>query len=470
MASFSALEILFFPFPSPGHYLPLIDIATLIASRGANATVVINPVILSRLPPSLLRTAGIHFHSIPFPSAAAGLPDGISTADDVPTALLPRFAVALSLLRSPFTDLLRHLSPSAVISDALLPFTAETAASLGIPWFSFPGTGLFALSVDLSIFLNRPHQTEPISDSFVVPGLPHRIELTHSQLKETTLPGRPTSDFFALAKQADQFTTGIVINSFTDLEPGYAEHYQREMGKRIFLIGPVSTIRCSEEEEQNSQIMTWLKKKPERSVIYVCFGSLCRMPEKQILEIGRGLEDSGVAFIWVIREASASPEVAEIEQRVGKRGIIVRGWIAGQAAVLRHPSIGGFLTHCGWGAVTEAVAAGIPMLTWPMFGEQFYNEKLVNELVGIGVEIGATEGFVWGEEEKNVVLVGRERISERVRLLMDNSTGSGSGSHQDIEGVRKSVKEMKEKARKAIAEGGSSYLAVESLLEHCRFS
>lgn len=300
--------------------------------------------------------------------------------------------------------------------------------------------------------------------------MPDRIELTHSQLKETTLPGKLTKEFFALAKKAEDFASGVIVNSFTELEPGYAEHYQREMKKPVFLIGPVSAIRCGEEEEENdSRIMNWLKKKEERSVVYVCFGSLCHLPKNQILEIGRGLEDSGVAFIWVIREAPASPEVAEevkeIEERVGDRGMIVRGWITGQASLLRHKSIGGFLTHCGWGAVTEAAAAGIPMLTWPMFGEQFYNEKLVNEVVGIGVEIGVKEGFVWGEEEKIGVLVGRERISERVRLLMADSS---TGNYEEMEEVKKRVKGMKEKAMKAIEEGGSSYKAVESLLEHIR--
>ncbi|KAF3787786.1 putative UDP-glucuronosyltransferase [Nymphaea thermarum] len=65
-------------------------------------------------------------------------------------------------------------------------------------------------------------------------------------------------------------------------------------------------------------------------------------------------------------------------------GLIIRGW-APQAVILSHPSIGAFLTHCRWNSTIEAISCGVPMLTWPLFAEQHLNEKLVVQILSIGV-------------------------------------------------------------------------------------
>jgi UDP-glucosyl transferase 73C len=36
----------------------------------------------------------------------------------------------------------------------------------------------------------------------------------------------------------------------------------------------------------------------------------------------------------------------------------------------------------------EAISGGVPMITWPMFAEQFFNEKLMVQVLKIGVRIG----------------------------------------------------------------------------------
>ncbi|GFP80672.1 scopoletin glucosyltransferase [Phtheirospermum japonicum] len=56
--------------------------------------------------------------------------------------------------------------------------------------------------------------------------------------------------------------------------------------------------------------------------------------------------------------------------------------------ILDHPSIGAFVTHCGWNSTLEGICAGVPMVMWPAFAEQFYNEKMVTEVLGTGVSVG----------------------------------------------------------------------------------
>jgi scopoletin glucosyltransferase len=90
------------------------------------------------------------------------------------------------------------------------------------------------------------------------------------------------------------------------------------------------------------------------------------------------------------------------------KGFIIRRW-APQVMIQSHTAVGAFMTHCGWKSTIEAVSAGIPMITWPMQGEQFYNEKLITVVRGIGVEVGATEWSLHGFQEKEKV-VSRQNI------------------------------------------------------------
>ena len=69
------------------------------------------------------------------------------------------------------------------------------------------------------------------------------------------------------------------------------------------------------------------------------------------------------------------------------KGLIIRGW-APQVLILDHEAVGGFMTHCGWNSTIESIAAGVPMVTWPLYAEQFCNEKLVKDVLKIGVDVG----------------------------------------------------------------------------------
>ncbi|CAI0403019.1 unnamed protein product, partial [Linum tenue] len=80
------------------------------------------------------------------------------------------------------------------------------------------------------------------------------------------------------------------------------------------------------------------------------------------------------------------------------QGLIIEGW-APQLLILGHTAVGGFVTHYGWNSVVEAIATEVPMVTWPLGTEQFFNKKLVRLCSG-GGEGGS--GRVWGMCRKEI--------------------------------------------------------------------
>ncbi|KAK9287555.1 hypothetical protein L1049_015976 [Liquidambar formosana] len=140
-----------------------------------------------------------------------------------------------------------------------------------------------------------------------------------------------------------------------------------------------------------------------------------------------------------------------------KKGLIIRGW-APQLLILEHAAVGGFMTHCGWNSTIEGVSAGVPMITWPLSAEQFYNEKLITDVLRIGLRVGSVEWASWNSERK--VSARREKVTEVVERLM-------GGGDEAVE-MRKRAKELGEKAKRAVEKGGSSYSDADALIEELK--
>ncbi|VFQ65781.1 unnamed protein product [Cuscuta campestris] len=152
------------------------------------------------------------------------------------------------------------------------------------------------------------------------------------------------------------------------------------------------------------------------------------------------IKASGQEFIWAIRTPAGEKEEwmpEGFEERTRGKGMIIRGW-APQVLILDHGSVGAFVTHCGWNSMLEGVCAGVPMVTWPVFAEQFINEKLVTDILRTGVGMGSKEGKRSGSDG-----VKREAVAEAIKKVM---VGEESGE------MRSRAKALKEKARVAVEE------------------
>ncbi|RCV10315.1 hypothetical protein SETIT_2G102800v2 [Setaria italica] len=164
--------------------------------------------------------------------------------------------------------------------------------------------------------------------------------------------------------------------------------------------------------------LQWLDGQPPRSVLYVALGSEAPVTAASVHELALGLELSGARFLWALRQppsaAGEQPLLPEgFEQRVAGRGLVIAGWVP-QVRVLAHAAVGAFLTHCGWGSVTESFRFGHPLVMLPFVTDQGLIARMMVER-GVGVEVARRdddgEAFV------------REDVAAAVRRVMVEEEG-----------------------------------------------
>ncbi|XP_074273135.1 scopoletin glucosyltransferase-like [Silene latifolia] len=469
------LHVVLFPLMAAGHMIPTLDIAKLFAAQYVKTTIVTTPLNAPFFINPLLSYKNIgptiDVEIIPFPSKEAGLPEGVENFDQFTSDEMSlQFLKATELLQEPLVQLLEKLNPkpSCLVADMLLPFATDIAAKFNIPRLVFHGSCCFALCAMDAVMKYEPHKAVLDDyEEFVIPHLPHEIKITKMKLNEEFRRDNPNMEWVQVlgrALESEIKSFGVIVNSFYELEPDYADYYRKVMGRKAWQIGPVSL--CNREKESmfrrgkdssidEHECLKWLDSKEAHSVIYISFGSLTEVSPAQLHEIAKGLEASEQNFIWVVRRNKNKEEIEEwmpegFEERIQGKGLIIRGW-APQVLILDHEAVGGFVTHCGWNSTLEGISCGVPMVTWPAFAEQFYIEKLVTEVLKTGIEVGAKE---WNRTVE--CKVKWEEVKEVVRRLMVEEEG--------VE-IRSKANKLKEKARKAIEEGGSSCSELCSLIE-----
>lgn len=303
----------------------------------------------------------------------------------------------------------------------------------------------------------------------LVPNLPGEIKITRMQVSPHVLSDEsPTvTKMLEEAKESELKSYGMVVNSFYELEKVYAGHLRNVVGRKAWHIGPMFLRNRVREEKENRgtkaasidehECLRWLDTKEPNSVVYLCFGTTTKLTDSQLKDIATGLEASGQQFIWVVRKSKDEGGEQEdkwlpegFEKRMEGKGLIIRGW-APQALILEHEAIGAFVTHCGWNSMLEAVVAGVPMVTWSIAYEQFFNEKLVTEILKIGVPIGAKK---WAAGVGDTVKW--EAVEKNVKRIMIG---------EEADEMRNKAKVFAQLAREAVEEGGSSYSDLDALIE-----
>jgi UDP:flavonoid glycosyltransferase YjiC (YdhE family) len=246
----------------------------------------------------------------------------------------------------------------------------------------------------------------------------------------------------------------IIFNTFDEFENEVLEAISA-MFPRIYNIGPLSLLERHVPDSQlkslssslwkeDSECLQWLDKWEPKSVVYVNYGSVTMMTETHFKEFAWGLANSNHPFLWIVRSdvvmggSAVLPE--DFVEETKDRGLLV-SWCP-QEQVLAHPSIGVFLTHCGWNSTLESICFGVPIICWPFFADQQTNCWYACTTWGIGMEVNHD--------------VKSNEIKELVKEVMERDKGKV---------MRQNALEWKKKAVEATDIGGSSYNSFERLIK-----
>ncbi|KAK4431415.1 UDP-glycosyltransferase 88B1 [Sesamum alatum] len=355
---------------------------------------------------------------------------------------------------------------SAFIIDIFCTCALPIGAELNIPTYYFIISG----ASDLALLIHFPTLHNATTKSFRdmntllhVPGIP---PIPSSDMSKPMLDRNSMDyeNFLNVTKNLPN-SAGIIVNTFERLvtKPLKAiREGESNPGGRtppVFSVGPL--LASEDLHGRGHDCLNWLDKQPCKSVVYLCFGSLGLFSAAQLKEIAVGLERSGQRFLWVVRSPPSDdkskrflpPPEPDLDSllpagflnRTKDRGLVLKSW-APQVVVLNHESVGGFVTHCGWNSVLEAVCAAVPMVAWPLYAEQKLNRLVLVEDMKVALRLEVAEdGFVAAEE-----------VERRVRELMESEKGRE---------MRKVIEEKSVEARAAMREGGSSIAALGKLVE-----
>ncbi|KAK6946084.1 hypothetical protein RJ641_013628 [Dillenia turbinata] len=157
---------------------------------------------------------------------------------------------------------------------------AEKVTSEEMPSLAFEGS----LFLRECLRLYKPQvQVSSDSEQFEIPGLPDTVEVTRKQIPYA-ISGGEESEFKKWMESCveDELKSyGVLVNSFYELEPTYADYFRNVLKRRAWHIGPVSLCNREEKAQRGKETavaahecLTWLDSKDPNSVVYALIEEL----------------------------------------------------------------------------------------------------------------------------------------------------------------------------------------------------
>ncbi|KAJ7962439.1 UDP-glycosyltransferase [Quillaja saponaria] len=346
---------------------------------------------------------------------------------------------------NPIREFIAKNSPDWILTDSAPYWVADIAQELQVKLMVFS-----VFTAATSVFFGVGNQLrKEARESLTVPPkwvtFPSLVAFKEFQEKYVfagfyTENASGISDSARLAKVLNS-CQAVAVRSCNEFEGEYLTLFEKLIGKPVIPVGllpPEMPERRKIKDGSWGKIFEWLDKQNPKSVVFVGFGSECKLSKDQVFEIAYGLELSGLPFVWALRKPSWAIDEQDclpsgFVDRTSEKGTVCIGW-APQVEILAHPSIGGSLFHGGWGSVIETLQFGHALVILSFIVDQPLNARLLVEK-GLAIEVKTSKdgSFTRDDIAKSLrqAMVLEEGLQLRIRAKEAAALFGDQKLHQD---------------------------------------
>ncbi|EPS67374.1 hypothetical protein M569_07398, partial [Genlisea aurea] len=387
------LHIAMFPWIAMGHITPFIHLANELAKRGGHSV----SVLLPSKPLDLLRRHNLYpnlvkFHVVAVPPTDS-LPAGAQTASDIDSTAKDPLANAFDAMGPEVAAILRTLRPDVVFYD-FADWIPGLAAEIGFKTVCYNVICASVMAIGVVPARRIPEDRPLTVEELAQPpkGYPSSTVVLRGQEALTlSFIGMDygSTKFHVRISAAMNNCDAIGIRTIRELEGPMVDYLSQQYGKPVFLSGPL--LPKEPEGDLEEKWDRWLNQFRPKSVVYCAFGSQMTLKKSQFQELLLGFELTGLPFFVALSKPHGVDSIEEalpegFRERVGDRGVVHGGWVQ-QTQILNHPSVGCFVSHCGFGSMWESLLSDPQIVLVPKLADQILNTRLLAEDLKVAVEV-----------------------------------------------------------------------------------
>ncbi|KAL5725340.1 anthocyanidin 3-O-glucoside 2'''-O-xylosyltransferase [Ranunculus cassubicifolius] len=419
------LHVAMFPWFAMGHITPFLHLSNKLAENGHKISFFIptktqNKINHLNLHPHL-------FKFIPLEVNVDGHPDGAETTEDVRFDQHSAICKAFDLTQEQLGSSLLHLKPDFIFHD-LSYWLPSLVKPMKIISVYFATTSAMNYTQIVSVVVKdmqvQPPEIYPGSSSVKPPS----FLLKEFFIVDAECDGNIS--FFDRAYSSMKESEVLCFPGFiSEIEAPFIDYLESHFNKPFLILEPtLNPTPTSQQLEKKWD--DWLSGFDKGSVVYCALGTEANLEKDQFQELLLGLELTHLPFLARLKAPKGAETVQEgfpegFENRVKGRGVVYGDWVP-QKLILDHPSVGCFVSHCGYGSMFEALVSECQVVLVPQHGDQFANAGFMSKRLNVAVEVERRDDDGW---------FSRENVCKAVKSVMDDGVEIGEekrANHQKL--------------------------------------
>ncbi|AAS82609.1 ORF129 [Agrotis segetum granulovirus] len=257
-----------------------------------------------------------------------------------------------------------------------------------------------------------------IPENFEIQGAIARDYVNHPNIWRSTFTGSPLEQMFMENYLKNEWGL-IEIEQEKMLRKRFGYHIKMENLKKSVLMLFINVPAVYDNFRPVTPTVQYLgglhlrKEQPIRdlvlnrfleshsTIVYASFGSgidVLDMDRSLLKELIRVFSKLPYGILWKVDDSVHS--IYNVSANV-----YTKSWFP-QRDLLKHENVKAFITQAGVQSADEAIDGGVPMITLPMMGDQFYNAHRFEQL-GIGIHL-------------DVLKLEKERLDKKIVQVVEN--------------------------------------------------